>query len=49
MTPAQHDPRVMNSSHYSQPAGVIISIDGKKIYNAGDTSLIMDLQLIKQR
>ncbi len=48
MTPAQHDARVMNSEYYSQPAWVIITIDGKKIYHAGDTWLILDLQLIKQ-
>lgn len=38
----------MNSDIYSQPAGVIITIDDKKIYHAGDTWLISDLQLIKQ-
>lgn len=48
LTPAQHDARVMNSDIYSQPAGIIITIDGTKIYHAGDTWLISDLQLIKQ-
>ena len=30
MTPAQHDARVMDSEIYSQPAGAIITIEGKK-------------------
>lgn len=49
MTPAEHDGSVMNSEIYSQPAGVIVTINGKKIYHAGDTWLTMDLKLIKDR
>lgn len=48
LTPATHDGHVMNSGIYSQPAGVIVSIDGHKIYHAGDTWLTMDIQLVKE-
>jgi L-ascorbate metabolism protein UlaG (beta-lactamase superfamily) len=48
LTPAIHDWHIMQTEQYSQPAGIIITIDGKKIYHAGDTWLTMDLQLVKQ-
>ncbi len=40
MVPAVH------SAEKGDPAGVVIELDGKKIYHAGDTGLTYDLKLI---
>ncbi len=40
MTPAIH------SATHGAPAGFVLSIDGKKIYHAGDTALFSDMSLI---
>jgi L-ascorbate metabolism protein UlaG (beta-lactamase superfamily) len=35
-----------NGSHYCQPVGWVVTINGKKIYHAGDTALTMDMKLL---
>lgn len=30
------------------PAGIVLSVDGKKIYDAGDTGVFLDMQLISE-
>jgi len=49
LTPALHTGSIEgdDGSHTTEPAGFLISLDGgERIYHAGDTALIMDLQLL---
>lgn len=43
---ATHGGRIMKTDRYCSPAGLLITYEGKKIYHAGDTSLMMDMQLL---
>lgn len=44
--PAYHSSSTADGVYGGMSAGIIISIDGAKIYHAGDTSLSMEMQLI---
>jgi L-ascorbate metabolism protein UlaG (beta-lactamase superfamily) len=46
MTPALHSSSLPDGSYGGDPAGYVISADGKKIYVAGDTALFSDMALI---
>ena len=49
LTPALHTGSIAgdDGSHTTDPAGFLISLNsGERIYHAGDTALIMDLQLL---
>ena len=41
-----HMVQALHSAEKGDPAGVVIEIDGKKIYHAGDTGLTYDMKLI---
>ncbi len=42
-----HHGSITPDGHYAgEPAGVLITIDGKTIYHAGDTGLFLDMKLI---
>ncbi len=42
-----HHGSITPDGHYAgEPAGVILTIDGKTIYHAGDTGLFLDMKLI---
>ena len=43
---ATHGGRILKTNRYCSPAGLLITIDGKKIYHAGDTSLMLDMQML---
>lgn len=43
---ATHGGGIMKTERYCSPAGLLITYEGKKIYHAGDTSLMMDMQLL---
>ena len=50
MTPALHGSpiRIGDKNYYGgNPAGFVITADGKKIYHAGDTGLSMEMMLLK--
>ncbi len=47
-TLAHHTSTGPNGEPLGDPAGIILTIDGKKIYHAGDTALFLDMQLIGQ-
>lgn len=50
MTPALHGGAVEGdeSGQYTTvPGGFLITVDGRRIYHAGDTALLMDMQLLK--
>jgi len=46
LTPALHDWAIMDSVLSTPPSGMIITINSKKIYHAGDTALTQDLKLV---
>jgi L-ascorbate metabolism protein UlaG (beta-lactamase superfamily) len=46
LTIAHHGSSGPNGEYLGNPAGVVLTVDGKKIYHAGDTGLFMDMQLI---
>lgn len=46
MTLALHSSPMPDGSYGGNPAGLIFSIDGKKIYHAGDTGLFGDMKFI---
>jgi L-ascorbate metabolism protein UlaG (beta-lactamase superfamily) len=50
MTPAMHSSFIEEAGGYpgGAAAGFVISIDGVKVYHAGDTGLFSDMQLIGQ-
>jgi L-ascorbate metabolism protein UlaG (beta-lactamase superfamily) len=41
-----HMVQALHSAEKGDPAGVVIELDGKKIYHAGDTALTYDMKLI---
>lgn len=41
-----HMVQALHSAEKGDPAGVVVEMDGKKIYHAGDTGLTLDMQLI---
>lgn len=45
-TIAHHGSMTPDNSYAGEPAGVILSIDGKIIYHTGDTGLFYDMKLI---
>lgn len=45
-TPAFHSSSMPDGSYGGMPMGVLIEMDGKRIYHAGDTGLFSDMQLI---
>ena len=50
MTPAVHGSSIMENDeliYAGNPGGFVTTVDGLKIYHAGDTGLTMDLQLLK--
>jgi len=51
LTPAAHGGSVAgdDGTHTTPCAGILIEFDGRRFYHAGDTALIMDLQLLRGR
>jgi L-ascorbate metabolism protein UlaG (beta-lactamase superfamily) len=50
LTPALHSGTVAGDEegrYTSVPCGFLLDIDGKRLYHAGDTALIMEMQLLK--
>ncbi|MCG6989688.1 MAG: metal-dependent hydrolase [Gemmatimonadetes bacterium] len=50
LTPAVHTGSVAGDetgTHTTDCAGLLMTLDGRRIYHAGDTALIMDFQLLK--
>jgi L-ascorbate metabolism protein UlaG (beta-lactamase superfamily) len=45
-TIAHHGSSLPDGRYMGEPAGVVISINGKNIYHAGDTGLFLDMKLI---
>jgi len=41
-----HMVQALHSAEKGNPAGVVVEMDGKKIYHAGDTGLTLDMKLI---
>ncbi len=46
LTIAHHGSTGPNGEALGNPAGVVLSMGGKKVYHAGDTGLFLDMQLI---
>ena len=50
LTPALHGGQVAGEraeGYTTVPAGILLNIDGTSIYHAGDTALIMDMELLR--
>ncbi|MDH3224735.1 MAG: metal-dependent hydrolase, partial [Gemmatimonadota bacterium] len=50
MTPAIHGGQVHGDEtgrYTTNPAGLLINVDGRALYHAGDTALTMDMQLLQ--
>ncbi|HWG84680.1 MAG TPA: metal-dependent hydrolase [Deinococcales bacterium] len=45
-TPAWHSSSFPDGTYGGMPMGVILEVDGKRIYHAGDTALFSDMSLI---
>ncbi len=45
-TIAHHGSQTPDGGYGGEPAGVVITIDGKNIYHTGDTGLFLDMKLI---
>src|SRR5437867_1854693 len=45
-TIAHHGSSSPDGRYMGEPAGVVVNIDGKNIYHAGDTGLFLDMKLI---
>jgi len=45
-TIAHHGSSTNDGRYMGEPAGVLITMDGKTVYHTGDTGLFMDMQLI---
>lgn len=45
-TIAHHGSSTPDGKYMGEPAGVVLTIDGKNIYHAGDTGLFLDMKLI---
>jgi L-ascorbate metabolism protein UlaG (beta-lactamase superfamily) len=48
LTIAHHGSTGPNGEALGNPAGIVLTIDGRKIYHAGDTGLFLDMQLIAE-
>jgi L-ascorbate metabolism protein UlaG (beta-lactamase superfamily) len=48
LTIAHHGSTGPEGEPLGNPAGIVLTIEGKKIYHAGDTALFLDMQLIKE-
>jgi len=48
LTIAHHGSTGPDGESLGSPAGVVLTIDGKKIYHAGDTGLFLDMKLIAE-
>lgn len=51
MTPALHGSSIPTSKgprDGGNPCGIVLTLDGKKIYHAGDTGLTMDMKLLEE-
>ncbi len=46
--PAWHSSSFPDGTYGGMPMGVVIELDGKKIYHAGDTALFSDMRIIGQ-
>jgi len=46
LTPAHHSSSTPEGEYAGDPAGILITIDGKTIYHSGDTALFSDMKLI---
>ena len=46
MTPALHSSGLPDGSYGGDPAGYVLTVDGKQIYISGDTALFSDMALI---
>jgi L-ascorbate metabolism protein UlaG (beta-lactamase superfamily) len=46
LTPAWHSSTLPDGSNGGSPAGIVLTLSGKKIYIAGDTALFSDMSLI---
>jgi L-ascorbate metabolism protein UlaG (beta-lactamase superfamily) len=46
MTPALHSSSFPDGTYGGNPAGFLLTIDGKKVYHAGDTALTQDMQFV---
>jgi len=47
-TPAWHSSSFPDGTYGGMPMGVIIEIEGKRVYHAGDTALFSDMKMIGQ-
>jgi L-ascorbate metabolism protein UlaG (beta-lactamase superfamily) len=45
-TIAHHGSSGANNEYLGEPAGVIVTMGGKKVYHAGDTGIFLDMKLI---
>lgn len=45
---AHHGSTGPNGENFGSPAGIILTIDGKRIYHCGDTGVFLDMQLISE-
>ncbi len=48
LTVAHHGSSFPDGTYGGNPAGVVLEIEGKRLYNAGDTALFSDMSLIGQ-
>jgi L-ascorbate metabolism protein UlaG (beta-lactamase superfamily) len=48
LTIAHHGSTGPNGEALGNPAGIVFTIDGRKIYHAGDTGVFLDMQLIAE-
>jgi L-ascorbate metabolism protein UlaG (beta-lactamase superfamily) len=48
LTVAHHGSSFPDGTYGGSPAGVVLEIEGKRLYNAGDTALFSDMALIGQ-
>jgi L-ascorbate metabolism protein UlaG (beta-lactamase superfamily) len=46
LTIAHHGSSGPDGEYLGNPAGVVLTVDGKRVYHAGDTGLFLDMQLI---
>jgi len=46
LTIAHHGSAGPDGEYLGNPAGVVLTVDGKRIYHAGDTGLFLDMKLI---
>ncbi len=45
---AHHGSTGPNGENFGSPAGIILTIEGKRIYHCGDTGVFLDMQLISE-